>query len=90
MSARTTRQQHPPPHCPCGNCTVRHGFCSEHTVRLAAIREDYLHGWKRKLSSVGNGGRKKAGRPCCCFHGCYEPRQQGQSFCWEHEQESVE
>ena len=86
MTARLPRRHRPPHRCPC--CGHAGGFCDAHRTLLARIRGE-LDGVK-KLASVGNGGRKKAGPPRCCMPGCYEPRGLGERFCLDHDGEDDE
>lgn len=76
--------------CPCDCGHFGLDFCPDHKARLAAIRVEYEQGWVRKLSSVGNGVNKQAGSPQCCLPTCWEPREAGHAYCWEHEQEDEE
>lgn len=84
LGRTVTRTSKPSPRCPC-RCGTSPGFCADHKARLAAIREEL--GEERFGRSLKAARDRSPGVPMCCNPHCWNPREPGMAFCWEHEGE---
>jgi hypothetical protein len=72
-------------------------FCAGCAANLDRIREEFetdpllLYNMRSDTRKDAESGAKRPQRPpTCCFPGCYEIRESGQSFCFAHENEGSE